>query len=190
MVLINQSRFIGLRRSSLAFTLLELIMVMAMLTVVIALAAPSLSGFFRARTLDSEARRVLSMIRLGQSRAASEGVPMVLWLDPDQRRYGLREAEGYSERDLNALEFRLHPDLNLELERPPESAQYQLSTLERTSSNLGMIRFLPDGTFSEISLPSITVVRTNAEALVITQTLNRLSYEIQQETNNFRRGGR
>ncbi|MCX6930914.1 MAG: prepilin-type N-terminal cleavage/methylation domain-containing protein, partial [Verrucomicrobia bacterium] len=63
-----------------AFTLIELILVMALLTIVISLTAPSLSKFFRGRTLDSEARRLLALTRSGQSRAVSEGMPMDLWV--------------------------------------------------------------------------------------------------------------
>src|SRR5690348_10362592 len=48
-----------------AFTLMELILVMTVLAVAVALTAPALAGFFRGRTLDSEARRLLSMTRQG-----------------------------------------------------------------------------------------------------------------------------
>ena len=53
-----------------AFTLIELVLVMTLLVVVVAIAAPSLAGFFRGRALDAEARRLLSLTRQGQSRAA------------------------------------------------------------------------------------------------------------------------
>jgi type II secretion system protein H len=61
-----------------AFTLIELILVMTILLVVMAVAFPSLRGFFRGRNLDSEARRILALTRYGQSRAVAEGVPVVL----------------------------------------------------------------------------------------------------------------
>src|SRR5512143_2179039 len=67
-----------------AFTLIELILVMALLTIVISLTAPKLSRFFHGRTLDSEARRLLALTRSGQSRAVSEGLPMDLWVDAKQ----------------------------------------------------------------------------------------------------------
>jgi type II secretion system protein H len=182
-------RWFKSKRSTLSragFTLLELIVVMSMLTVVIALAAPSLSGFFRSRTLDSEARRVLSVIRLGQTRAASEGVPMVFWVDPEMRRYGLREADGYSERDLKEIEFQMNQDLNFELLSTPRFEEPRQNE-QSLPKNVSTIRFLPDGTFSESSLPAILLVRTNIETLIITQTMNRLSYEILPESNNRER---
>src|SRR5947207_1265489 len=74
-----------------AFTLIELIVVMTLLAFVIAIALPKLSSFFRGRALDSEARRLLSLCHQGQSRAAAEGVPVVLWVDTVNRKYGLEE---------------------------------------------------------------------------------------------------
>src|SRR5580765_8012860 len=57
-----------------AFTLIEMIVVMALLGITISVALPSLKGFFRGRTLDSEARRMLALTRQGQTRAVSTGV--------------------------------------------------------------------------------------------------------------------
>src|SRR5689334_15919462 len=48
------------------FTLIELILVMAILTVAVSITAPALSNFFHGRTLDSEARRMLALTRQGQ----------------------------------------------------------------------------------------------------------------------------
>src|SRR5690242_2199653 len=75
-----------------AFTLIELILVMTVLTIAVSLTAPALANFFRGRSLDSEARKMLALTRLGQSRAISEGIPMNLWFDSVGGAYGL-EAE-------------------------------------------------------------------------------------------------
>src|SRR6266699_3774640 len=101
------------RRDS-AFTLIELVLVMAMLMIVISVAFPSLKGFFRGRNLDSEARRFLSLTQYGQSRAVSEGVPMVLWIDARQKTYGLQAQTGYADNDTNAVQFTLDRDLQVE----------------------------------------------------------------------------
>src|SRR5215813_10242713 len=58
-----------------AFTMIELILVMTILTIAVALTAPSLANFFRGRALESEARRLLALSRQGQNRAVSEGIP-------------------------------------------------------------------------------------------------------------------
>src|SRR4030095_5231078 len=101
-------------RASHGFTLSELVLVMAMLGIVLAVAFPSLTHFFRGRNLDSEARRFLSLTRYGQSRAVSEGVPMVLWIDTRQKSYGLQAQTGYADTDTNAVQFNLDKDLQVE----------------------------------------------------------------------------
>ena len=73
------------------FTLIELMLVLTLLLIVIGVAFPSLQHFFRGRNLDSEARRFLSLTRYGQSRAVSEGVPMVLWIDARNRDLRTRD---------------------------------------------------------------------------------------------------
>src|SRR2546428_13582667 len=97
-----------------AFTLIELILVMAMLAIVISVALPSLKGFFRGRNIDSEARCFLSLTRYGQSRAISEGIPMILWIDAQRKAYGLQVQTGYTETDSKAVQY--SPDKELEAE--------------------------------------------------------------------------
>ena len=71
------------------FTLIELILVMALLAIAASLAAPQMASFFRGRSLDQEARRMLSLTHYAQSRAVTEGFPMLLWIDPASGQYGL-----------------------------------------------------------------------------------------------------
>src|SRR5262245_60257146 len=77
------------QRRSDAFTLIELILVMAILTIAVSITAPALANFFHGRVLDSEARRLLAATRAAQSRAISEGVPVSLWFDSSQNEYGI-----------------------------------------------------------------------------------------------------
>src|SRR5258705_4535465 len=97
-----------------AFTLIELILVMTILTIAVSITAPALANFFRGRTLDSEARRLLSLTRQGQSRAVSEGVPMELWLDTAHNSYGLEAEPSYEAKDTKAVDISLDSDLQLQ----------------------------------------------------------------------------
>ena len=54
-----------------AFTLVELLLVLALLVVITSLVAPAMSNFIRGRALDSEARRLFALMHAGQSRAVS-----------------------------------------------------------------------------------------------------------------------
>ena len=63
----------GRRAHHGAFTLLELIFVLVLISTVLAIAAPSLRGFVRGRQTADAAAKVLSLMHLARSRAASQG---------------------------------------------------------------------------------------------------------------------
>jgi type II secretion system protein H len=185
----------GAERRHRAFTLIELVLVMTLIVVVMALVAPSLGNFFRGRNLDSESRRFLALCRYARSRAVSEGVPMLLWLDPDRRLYGLTEEYGFGQPDQKPVAYELEPDVELQFDQRGFTAGLLAPTLPRTlnaGANAAAIRFQPDGFISESSPQSLWFREKdkdgdrredgNRRQIWITQTVNRVSYEVQ--TNN------
>jgi type II secretion system protein H len=168
------------RRRGRGFTLIELILVMAILLVVLAVAAPSLSSFFRGRSLDSEARKILAMTRYGQERAVAEGIPVVFWMDVKRGIYGLRQEAGYTEQDPKAVEYDLARDLKINVAGVPlVTGQAALSKQNRnTDANLPMLRFQPDGFIDESSPESIVIQENTGESIWITKSRNQLNYEI------------
>jgi len=173
-----------------AFTLIELILVMALLVIVIAVASPSLSRFMRGRTLDSEARRFVSLTRYGQSRAVSEGVPVVLWINTRQGSYGLRQEAGYTGQDAKAVDFLLGKDLRVEVANLPAQLGplAQARATRQTDPNTPMLRFPPDGFIDETSPQSVVIRDQSGDSIWITQSRNRLNYEI--HTNELRNATR
>src|SRR2546425_6952732 len=110
---------------------------MAVLLIVVGVAFPSLKNFFHGRRLDSEARRFLSLTHYGQSRAVSEGVPMVLWIDSKQRTYGLEAQSGYVQLDSKSVEYELDDGLQMEASAPPVTTlSSQRSRTEQVLGNL------------------------------------------------------
>jgi len=171
-----------------AFTLIELVLVMAVVVIAIAITAPRLANFFRGRTLDSEARRLLALTHAGQSRAVSEGIPMRLWLDAEQRTYGLQEEAGWDDRDPKAIDFTMDHDLQLEIIAGAATKQRNgkgLATagvLSRANTrNLPEIRFLTDGTIDQTSPRAVKLIDRDTRALWLTQSTNHLNYEIRKE---------
>lgn len=158
-----------------AFTLIELILVLALLAVVTSLATPSLSRFFRGRTLNSEARQLLSLTHAGKSRAISEGFPVLLWIDTPQREYGLQLETGLpsgksTEIDPKAESFEFDENLKIEA--------MNASTVSLNGRSVNAIRFLPDGTTDEASPTELRIASRTGEVLWLVQATNRLSYEI------------
>lgn len=178
-----------------AFTLVELLLVLTLLLTVLGFAAPALARFFRGRELDSEALRFLALTRHGQSRAVEEGVPMVLWMDPEQRRYGLEAEASYLEVDDRAREFELAEGLELEVNQPhlpgrlaepvPELAPLPAapdSQRPRALQNLFWLRFTPDGFLPEngpdwIAFHQVREGEIEASLWVVPGR-NRLRYEL------------
>jgi Tfp pilus assembly protein FimT len=173
-----------------AFTLIELIIVMTLLIVAISVAAPSLAGFFRGRAVDAEARRMLSLTRLGQSRAAAEGVPMVFWVDVAEKKYGLEEDSSFTENDTKAVEYKLDDNVTVEIgasdaARSAFTANTLFGSLQSSSkhASLPQIRFQPDGTIDDVSRDTFRLKDQNEGSLWLTISSNRMNYEIQSQLN-------
>jgi Tfp pilus assembly protein FimT len=166
-----------------------MVLVMALLVVMLAYIAPSLAHFFRGRTLNSEARRVLALTRYGQSRAVSEGIPMLLWVNPKQGTYGLRAQTGYLDQDTKAVEYSVGAELQIEAQMPIK-LQTNHWTMAPRQNNLGQpaICFLPDGFISETS-PDQILLRAPREndGVWITESANRLGFEIRTNLPGYAR---
>jgi type II secretion system protein H len=152
------------------FSLIELILVMALLAVAVSLVGPVLSNFFRGRTLDSEARRILALAHAGQSRAVSEGFPMLLWVDASRHTYGLEQETTAQAGDPKAEDFVV--DENLQLEA------VNTVPVKVNGRSLPAIRFLPDGTIDETSPATLRLASVDGTQLWVVESANGLSYEI------------
>ena len=158
---------IGMRPANDGFTLIELILVLALLAGILALAAPSLSRFYGGRALESEARRLLTLTRYGGEQAINEGVPLELWIFPDENRYGLRPQIGWATNRHNSLDFLLQEGLTLAAEAT--------NRLQRTDP---VIRFLPDGSITEDSLAALQLENRKQDQVRIVRSRFGTRYEI------------
>jgi prepilin-type N-terminal cleavage/methylation domain-containing protein len=173
------------------FTLLELILVMAILTIGFGLAAPALSKFFRGRSLDSEARRLYSLIRYGQERAVSEGVPMNLTLDNAQKQLLLSSEPSYEAEDPKKVDVQMDSEVQLEVLNTNVVSQASVTGdpwnrsmtggTRALASSLPTIRLLPDGTIAESSPQVVRLTGRDGITLYVGQNRNRLGYEIREQ---------
>lgn len=76
-----------------AFTLIELILVLAVISTVLMIASPSLRGFTRSRQTADAAGRILAMTSLARSQAAAQGVTVRLYVDAQQGSCQVRAAD-------------------------------------------------------------------------------------------------
>jgi len=123
--------------STAGFTLLELILVMVIISTLLAIASPSLKGFFASRRTHDAASNILSLIKLARSQAITEGRVYRLNLDIEQRSYWLTAVEEgiFSElkTDFGRI-FILPDDTVIELEK-----EYNNELTEK------YIQFYPEG---------------------------------------------
>ena len=159
-------------RACPAFTLVELILVMALLVVMLAVAAPSLSRSFLQRNLDQQSARLLSLTEYARDEAASQGVPMMVWIDPDTRRFGVDAHAGYTANAARVKEYLLPEDLAFE---PIDGAQAS----KTEGHGLDVAEFAPDGTLDPGSAAAIRISgRNRADTASISQTADGYGYEI------------
>tara|TARA_Y100001934_G_scaffold66399_1_gene82481 strand:- start:2841 stop:3464 length:624 start_codon:yes stop_codon:yes gene_type:complete len=164
------------RRKQEGFTLLELILVMVLLTGVMAVVAPSLSGFFRSAALDEEGRRMLSVIEMTRREAIANGFPTQLWLDAEKGLYGMRELQGVQadvlpgvdeKKQLGKRIYRMPPELLMEL---------------NDTSTIASIMYDPDGQLDVSSLVGFFIKskREEDQKIQITRSFNGLRFEIRK----------
>jgi len=103
------------------FTLLELIVIMAVVGVLLGLAAPSLKNFMHARETANTADEVLALTHLASSRAAAQGTPYRLNVDEQAGEYWLTMQQEGQFVDLGTefgRRFEVPMGLGIALRRP------------------------------------------------------------------------
>lgn len=101
------------------FTLLELILVMVILSTVLAMAGPSLRGFFTSRKTHDTAAQILALTQYARSQAITEGIVYRLNFDTLEDTYWLTsDQEGMFEEPGIEMgrTFTLPKDIIMELE--------------------------------------------------------------------------
>ncbi len=149
---------------------MELVLVMALLVVAVCMVAPRLSDFVRGRALDSEARQLLALTDAGESRAVSEGMPMVLWFNGKQNTCGLEVETPPKGGDTKAVDLSINESVAI---TPVNTGSSAMTTF----NHLTAIRFLPDGTVDTGSPRTVQLTEGN-NTLWLNELQNHTGYEI------------
>jgi prepilin-type N-terminal cleavage/methylation domain-containing protein len=143
------------------FTLLELILVMLILSTVLAMAAPSLRGFFGSRQLQDTAAQILSLTQLARSQAVSEGVIYRLNFNTQERAYWLsawRKGSFKQPDDSFGRTFTLPKDMILELDKlEQDGPDMYVEFTPQGTVTAGTIRLIArSGRTLEVTCPTVT----------------------------------
>jgi Tfp pilus assembly protein FimT len=142
-------------------TLLELILVMMILSTVLAMAAPSLRGFFASRRGDDAAAQILALTQFARSQAISEGIIYRLNVDVAEHTCWLtaQKAGTYERLETGfGKAYTIPKDLVIELEdAEQEDRDVFLAFTPYGTVTAGTIRLIDRrGRALEIACPTIT----------------------------------
>lgn len=154
----------------MGFTLIELVLVMALIIIAVSIVMPQMENFMRGRGLDLEARRLAALMHAGQARAVSEGMPMVLWFDTKQNEYGLEEETPPKGGDTSAEDLTMNEYVQVAVGAGGASGS-------TTFHSLPAIRFLADGTVDENSPQTVQMTEGN-DSLWFNELQNHTGYEV------------
>lgn len=155
------------------FTLVELILVMALLATLLAFSAPTLSRSFHNRHLRDEGTRFVALTEYARDEAVSQGVPMVVWIDPQAGRFGVQPKTGYDGNDARRREYPLNADVRVEVASK--------SGTGGGNQVIEAVELSPEGTPTVASTESVRLVDRFNAVLTIARTADGWGYEIVKE---------
>jgi Tfp pilus assembly protein FimT len=156
-------------------TLIELILVMALLTIVAAVSAPHLTHFLSGRVLTEECARFVAVTHYARSEAISRGVPTEVWIDPDEGRYGLRYLAAETDDLPDPRDYQLNRELQFRFEE----------TVANETDSITML-FWPDGTVDESSIDCVVIARDGSEELEIALDDAQANYAVREAGDEIR----
>jgi len=131
-----------------AFTLLELILVLVMVSLLLGIAAPALRGFVGARRSADAAAQLLSMANYARSQAIAEGTVYRLNIDTEQNVYWLTMlAEG------TFVELASEYGRRFAL---PDTVSVELGSAS-AGGGVTFIQFYPSGRTDEVRIQLVSV---------------------------------
>lgn len=153
-------------------TLIELILVMGLMAMMFAMAAPKLSRFADGRALREESRRFIALTRYARNLAISRAVPIALWIDPEEAKYGLTPQIEYESETNMPVEYYLATGL-----------EFDLGEAELDENGRASMLFWPDGVLGEDSIEEIWIVENEDRALGVIQAGYGLGYYLEENSD-------
>ena len=148
------------RRTRGAFTLLELIAVLVLISTVLAIAAPSLRGFVHGRQTSDTAARILALTHLARSRAISRGSVHRLNIDAEARTYWLTAQEGGAFVELetdHGRVFELPVGVAIALDEATFQSPVGSARPVESEEEVPYVQFYPDGRCDPVTIELIGV---------------------------------
>lgn len=168
------------------FTLVELLLVLALLVILLAIAAPAISQSFKHQALKDETTRLLALTEYARSEAVSQGVPMVVWIDSQNQGCGVKAKSGFDSLSASSPS-RSGTGTNAVVCRDKEFALAQGMRFELGNARVGrdgqsvLAEFTAEGTPSDSSLGWVRIVDRAEKSMDLVLSEDGWGYEIAEE---------
>jgi type II secretion system protein H len=154
------------------FTLVELILALAVMATIMALAAPTLGRSMRDKHLKQEGLRILAATELARGEAIATGVPMTLWFDQAGGTFGVMPKAGFDAPDRATRDFALPEELWID----------SITSARGRSANETTVEFAPDGVPEVSGVDTITLSDKFGGKTTIARTDDGWGFEILEVT--------
>ena len=124
-----------------------------------------------------EARRLLTLTHYAQSPAVAEGVPIEVWFDATNNRYGATIGAGFSTEDPRAVAYEVDADIIVSLTTEEGPEPYEVTETFESAPDIAVV-FLPDGLVQPDSATLLRLEHTDGNALNVALNQMGTSYEI------------
>ena len=178
-----------------AFTLVELILVMAVMITLLAFIAPTLEHSFKQRALDQEALRLLALTEYARDEAVSQGMPTQVWIDPVKGNYGAEAMPGYDadKGDTGIATTQGTPDTGVRAKQYslPDDVHFDTAKSTRLTAEgyVQVIQFDPDGApTASTGINYIRITNKDNGSALLTLSTDGWGYEITKEDPNASQG--
>jgi prepilin-type N-terminal cleavage/methylation domain-containing protein len=125
------------RRDNSAFTLLELVIVLAVMGIILAVTAPDLARFLHGRTVREEARRFVAVTQRAAAYATTHSCRTTVWVDLDVVgasgetegvcEYGWRRVESFDEEEVGETSFQTPTGMTVSITPTPDDSTWEIT---------------------------------------------------------------
>ncbi|MCE5228399.1 prepilin-type N-terminal cleavage/methylation domain-containing protein [bacterium] len=155
-------------RTTNGVTLIELILVMAVLATMLAVAAPAMGRFFAGRRMVEESRRVYALVRYARNAAIERSARAEMWIEPETGKYGLDlTAVAGQEEAAQPIEWQLDDKLHFDIDSDAVVENGRVTIL-----------FLPDGTTDEAAASRIGIREEDGQGLDVRKRTDGFGYDL------------
>ncbi len=143
---------------------------MALLVLLLALIAPSLSNSLRQHNLEQAAAQWLALTEYARDEAVSQSVPMTVWINPVNGQYGASPQAGYPASAGRSRDYHLAENLHFA----------QSNSIATADGIFTAALFAPDGTLDTSSISGINILDRGNHSITVAQRTDGDGYEIVQ----------